>query len=110
MGVWIILRKNLQNAAYPEIVFCYIAQKFGYFILPHIVLYFIFCHGFLLELCRSVLTKMPIFFTYIFFPVTYFVSYFVLTHKLIIIFKFWHEKKMTFILPYLPKVCFVLMH
>jgi hypothetical protein len=40
------LWKNLQNAAYPEIVFCYIPQKFAYFILPHIVLYFIFCHGF----------------------------------------------------------------
>jgi hypothetical protein len=39
-------RKNLQNVAYPEIVFCYIARKFAYFILPHIVLYFIFRHGF----------------------------------------------------------------
>jgi hypothetical protein len=38
--------ENLQDAAYPEIIFCYIAQKFAYFILPHIVLYFIFRHGF----------------------------------------------------------------
>ncbi len=43
---YIYNRKNLQNAAYPEIVFCYIAQKFAYFILPHIVLYFIFRHDF----------------------------------------------------------------
>ncbi len=81
--------KNLQNAAYPEIVFCYIARKFAYFILPHIVLYRILFSitFFLSELCRSVLTKMPIFFAFIFFPVTYyFVSYFVLMHKLIIIF------------------------
>jgi hypothetical protein len=40
------LRKNMQNATYPEIVFCYIAQKFAYFILPHFVLYFIFRHVF----------------------------------------------------------------
>ncbi len=44
-------------------------------------------------LCRSVLTKMPIFFAFIFCSVTYFVSYFVLTHKLSIVFKFWHKGK-----------------
>ncbi len=44
------LRENLQNAAYPEIVFCYIARKFAYFILPHIVLYFIFCHVFFVRI------------------------------------------------------------
>ncbi len=36
----------MQDTAYPEKVFCYIAQKFAYFKLPHIVLYFIFHHGF----------------------------------------------------------------
>jgi hypothetical protein len=44
------------------------------------------------ELCRSMLTKMPIFFAFIFCSVTYFVSYFVLTHKLSIVFLFWHKK------------------
>jgi hypothetical protein len=48
---------------------------------------------FLSELGRSVLTKMPIFFAFIFFPVTYFVSYFVLTHKLINILTLAHKKK-----------------
>ncbi len=38
--------KTCKNTAYPEIVFCYIARKITYFILPHIVLYFIFRHSF----------------------------------------------------------------
>ncbi len=38
-------RKNLQNPTHKEIVFCYVSRIFAYFILPHVVLYFIFsCH------------------------------------------------------------------
>jgi hypothetical protein len=79
-------RKNLQNVAYPEIVFCYIAQKFTYFTLPHIVLYFIFHHGFFVGIVSQHAHKDAHLFRLYFFSVTYFVSYFVLTHKLIIIF------------------------
>jgi hypothetical protein len=46
----ILARKNLQNTAYPEILFCYIARIFAYFILPHIVLNFIFCCSFLVTI------------------------------------------------------------
>ncbi len=78
--------KNLQNAAYPEIVFCYIPRKLVYFILPHIVFVFYFPSRVQQpELCRSVLTKIPIFFAFIFCSVTYFVSCFVLMHKLRIV-------------------------
>ncbi len=65
----------------------------SYFVIPHKNLPILYCRTlfcilfsvlvFLSELCRSVLMKMPIFFAFFFFPVTYFVSYFVLTHKLI---------------------------
>jgi hypothetical protein len=45
-----------------------IAQKFAYFILPHILFCILFSITvFLSELCCSVLTKMPIFSTFIFF-------------------------------------------
>jgi hypothetical protein len=91
--VFIFNRKNLQNATYPEIVFCYIAQKFAYFILPHIVLYFIFRHGFFVGIVLQRAHEDAHLFCLYFFPVTYFVSYFVLTHKLIILFLFWHKTK-----------------
>ncbi len=60
-------RKNLQNAAYPEIVFCYITRKFAYFILPHIVLYFIFRHSFFCRNCVAACSQrcpsfLPLFF------------------------------------------------
>ncbi len=44
-----LARKNLRNTAYPEIVFCY-RTNIRQFILPHIVLYFIFRRGFLVTI------------------------------------------------------------
>jgi hypothetical protein len=60
--------QNLQNTAYPEIVFCYIAQIFAYFILPHIVLYFIFCCGFLVTIVLHHAHKDAHLFCLYFFP------------------------------------------
>jgi hypothetical protein len=38
--------KNLHNPTHKEIVFCYVSRIFAYFILPHVVLYFIFSSRF----------------------------------------------------------------
>ncbi len=40
-------RKNLQNPTHKEIVFCYVSRICAYFILPYVVLYFIFSRRFL---------------------------------------------------------------
>ncbi len=37
----------MQNPTHKEIIFCYVSQIFAYFILPHVVLYFIFSRRFL---------------------------------------------------------------
>jgi hypothetical protein len=57
----------LQNTAYPEIVFCCIARIFAYFILPHIVLYFIFHRGFLVTIVSHRAHKDALFFCLYFF-------------------------------------------
>ncbi len=94
--------KNLQNTAYPEIVFCYIARIFAYFILSHIVLYFTFRCGFLVTIVLHRAHKDAHLFCFYFFPVTYTTTYFILTHQLIIIFNFATKKLCTFILPHIP--------
>ena len=89
-------RKNLQNPTHEEIVFCYVSRIFAYFILPHVVLYFIFSRRFSVIIVshRAHEDSHLICLNFVSCHVHYYLFYF--NAPADYYFNFWHEKTMYF--------------